>query len=145
MHGGTQPLGINSPNFKHGKYTKALAILDDLDDRLADPKLVDSRRSIAAQEIVLAKCMELMEDAQGEEQIERIQNVMQAAEAMSKAQQRYWQTALAGRNSIAFSEFIGLMFKLSTILEEVCGAESARLAMARADQELCNGSLGLGG
>lgn len=146
MHGGMSVKGgAGHHTFKHGKYSKYLVSMEAIDERLEDPNLLDARRPIAAQEYVLARCLQAAEDAIGDEIVERLEAVAGAAEAMSKAQKRYWDTALSGRNAIAYSEFVGLMIRFGHILEEVCGAESARIAMARADKELCNGALKLAG
>lgn len=143
VHGGASLKGIEHPSFKHGGRSKYLRFLDGIDERLNDPKLIDSRRSIAAQEFVLAKCFELLETATSDEEIERLESLSAAAEAMSKAQQRYWTTALAGGNAISYPEFVGLIVRIGHILEEIVGPEPARLAMAEADREVCRGALGL--
>lgn len=49
MHGGTQPIGPASPNYKHGRYSKILpeALRAGYEAALADPKLLHLDEEIA--------------------------------------------------------------------------------------------------
>lgn len=65
MHGGTQPTGRDSPNYKHGAFSKHLrsdlteserAAFDDLVDDLEDPeKSLDAIRRVAAEALMKYK------------------------------------------------------------------------------------------
>lgn len=65
MHGGTQPTGTDSPNYKHGAYSKHLrsdltdserAAYEDLVDALEDPEsTLDAIRELAAEALLKYK------------------------------------------------------------------------------------------
>lgn len=182
MHGGKIKQGAASPHFKHGRFSETLKTLgEDIDHRLADPGLVDARRSIAVQELVLARLhtMTIEKDSpefrdkavrllkayhqaeddlkataldnlgewleQGAEESKALVKIGEAAEALGRGQQRYWNTALAAKQAISVDELFGLLIRIGTILEESVGKDAARLAMARADTEVCGGALRIGG
>ncbi len=59
MHGGTQPTGLASPNFKHGRYSKAFKNLGKrFEESIGDPALLDPRRAVATQDLIVTKCAE---------------------------------------------------------------------------------------
>lgn len=59
MHGGKSPVGIASPTFKHGRYSKALpGNLRERIEQLADPDFLSTRCEIA---IVRNRILELLE------------------------------------------------------------------------------------
>lgn len=67
-HGGKSLSGIQAPNFRTGRYSKALQKLDDdFSDRVNDPKLLDPRRSMAVQEATMARLADLVEQADSPE------------------------------------------------------------------------------
>lgn len=181
MHGGATPRGAACANFKHGRFSAHLEALgEDIDHRLADPGLVDARRSIAAQELVLArlhtltlerdspefraKALRLLQKfkaadesengqvldeleawlERGAEETKTLVKIGEAAEALGRGQQRYWNTALAAKQAISVDELFGLLIRIGSILEDEVGKEPARLAMARADTEVCGGALRIG-
>jgi len=68
LHGGSSKSGTALPQFKHGRYSKALAKLgEDIDGRISDPALLDPRRSIAVQEGVMARLSEMADAGDGPE------------------------------------------------------------------------------
>lgn len=184
MHGGRSPRGLKSASFKHGRYSAELQrVTDDLQHRLDDPGLVDPRRSIAVQEVVLAKCYAMLadkdspefrakavalhgeametlrEDAEagvkvlrrlgnflerGSEESKTLGALSEAADAMNRAQTRFWKVALSAGRSIPPEEFVGLMLRLVDIIKhEVDDPDAARRILERADREVCGGALGV--
>lgn len=67
-HGGKSLKGIKAPNFRTGRYSKALQNLDDdISERVNDPRLLDPRRSMAMQEATMARLADLVEQADSPE------------------------------------------------------------------------------
>ena len=67
-HGGKSLSGLQAPNFKTGRYSKALQKLDDdFSDRVNDPRLLDPRRTMAVQEATMARLADLVEQADSPE------------------------------------------------------------------------------
>ena len=182
-HGGMSPTGVKSPQFKSGRYSRALKRLEqDIGDRVNAPDLLDPRRSIAVQEATMARLGEMLDNGdspefregvrtrlrdalakmredpsegvamlgqlrgfveRGAEESRALAGMGEAADKLNRSQVRYWQTAMSAGRSISPEEFIGLMFRLSTIITDEVDRDAARRILERTDRELCGGALGL--
>ena len=63
-HGGTQPVGPDSPNFKHGAYSRYMKqYLGDLVEEIRnDPELMNLEDRVAELSALRFKCQELLEE-----------------------------------------------------------------------------------
>ena len=63
-HGGTQPVGPDSPNFKHGAYSRYMKqYLGDLVEEIRnDPELMNLEDRVAEMSALRFKCQELLEE-----------------------------------------------------------------------------------
>jgi len=81
LHGGRSiPPGPDHPRWKHGRRSKAMAVLEEtIAPRVEDPNLLDPRRAIAIQESVLAQLVELEDVGDGIDFRENARRKLEAA------------------------------------------------------------------
>ena len=68
-----------------------------------------------------------------------------AAERMNQSQSRYWTIAMGAARSLSPEEFVQLLFRIADIVTQEVDKDAAKRILARTDEELCGGSLGLSG
>ena len=85
MHGGTAPTGLASPNFKHGRYSKAFGKIGKrFEESINDPALLDPRRAVATQDLIVTKCAERLADTDSPEFRKRASNLYDDVEAAAR-------------------------------------------------------------
>ena len=85
LHGGTAPTGLASPNFKHGRYSKAFGKIGKrFEDSINDPALLDPRRAVATQDLIVTKCAERLADTDSPEFRKRASNLYDDVEAAAR-------------------------------------------------------------
>lgn len=94
MHGGTRARGVDSPAFKHGRYSKAFQAerAERFEAIQTDPDLLSTRAEIAALTVRLEALIERAEgaqrDAQGDKAWGQIIRVAEALAALRTAELR---------------------------------------------------------
>ena len=138
-HGGLTPSGANSPNFKHGRYSKHLphGLLQNFNESLGDPELLDLRHDVALLDAVILeileqmqtapdaakawdsmrKALEMLETAFAKADVVRVQRLIQRMWAITNAQSRY---------HAARKEMVETMGQKRQTVAEITRAETAK-------------------
>lgn len=84
MHGGQSLGGVASPTFKHGRYSKAFKQLGArFEESINDPALLDPRRAVATQDLIVTKCAERLAEHDSPEFRKRAAKLYDDVEAAS--------------------------------------------------------------
>lgn len=85
MHGGTQPRGLDSVHFRHGRYSRAFQAAggERFAEIMADPELLSTRAEIAALTVRLEALITRAEDAKPAAGDKAWSQIIKLAEALS--------------------------------------------------------------
>lgn len=85
MHGGPSPSGLASATFKHGRYSKAFGKIGKrFEESINDPALLDPRRAVATQDLIVTKCAERLAEHDSPEFRKRASNLYDDVEAAAR-------------------------------------------------------------
>lgn len=119
LHGGKTPVGIASPQFKNGRYTKMLkntTLADAYEAALRDPDLLDLSNEVALLQVRLQSIMGQLETQDSAGRWQAAQNALQRYKLAAAHQDEYeWRIALndlddairdGGKESLVWDDFL---------------------------------------